>query len=373
MKDYYEILGVSKNSSEEEIKKAFYKLAHKYHPDKAGGDEKKFKEINEAYQVLSDKKKRQQYDQFSAQGGPASGWDFSQQGFGGFSNQGFSSGDFSSQGGPASGWEFNFGEGGFSDIFSDVFGFGRERSEASRDGKDISIEIPITLEDAAFGVEKDLEINSNILCSKCNGSGAEPGAKINICKKCSGKGFVQERIQSILGIISTQKKCPECGGKGSVPEKLCSQCAGKGIIKKRHSIKIKIPAGIPDGGVLEFTGKGEAAPFGARSGNLFVRVEIMPHKVFTRDGDDLFIKKNIKLSEAVLGGEISVETLWGKIKLKIPSGISSGAQIKIKGKGMPRFHRLGKGDLFVEIEIEIPKNISDKAKKIFEEIKEEGY
>ncbi len=365
MKDYYETLGVSKNSSDEEIKKAFYKLAHKHHPDKAGGDEKRFKEANEAYQILSDKKKRQQYDQFSSQGGPSSGWDFSQ--------QGFSSGGFSSQGGPASGWEFNFGEGGFGDIFSDVFGFGHERGGASRGGKDISIEIPLTLEDAAFGVEKDLELNSNILCEKCNGGGAESGAKINTCKKCSGKGFVQEKIQSILGTISTQRKCSECSGRGSVPEKLCSQCAGKGIVNKKHPIKIKIPVGMPDGGILEFAGRGEAAPYGAKSGNLFVRVRIMPHKIFAREGDDLFIKKNIKLSEAVLGAEILVETLWGKIKLKIPSGISSGAEIKVKGNGMSKLHKSGKGDLFVKIEIETPKNISTKAKKIFEEIKTEGY
>ncbi|KKR10465.1 MAG: Chaperone protein DnaJ [Parcubacteria group bacterium GW2011_GWA2_39_18] len=366
MKDYYEILGVSKNSSDEEIKKAFYKLAHKHHPDKAGGDEKKFKEANEAYQVLSDKKKRQQYDQFSAQGGPASGWDFSQQDFGGF-------GGFSSHGGPSSGWEFNFGEGGFGDIFSDVFGFGHERSETSHKGKDISIEIPLMLEDAAFGVEKDLEINSNILCPKCSGNGAESGTKINTCKKCLGKGFVQEKMQSILGIISTQRKCLECGGRGGVPEKLCSECAGKGIIKKKHPIKIKIPAGIPDGGTLEFSDKGEAAPYGARSGNLFVRARIMPHKIFVREGEDLLMKKNIKLSEAVLGAEVPVETLWGKIQLKIPAGVSSGAEIKVKGKGLPKLHKLGKGDLFVKVEIETPKNISGKAKNIFEELKEAGY
>ncbi len=367
MKDYYKTLGVSKNSSDEEIKKAFYKLAHKYHPDKAGGDEKKFKEVNEAYQILSDKKKRQQYDQFGHDAFTSSGGGAPDGGygpFGGFSNQGFSSGGF----------EFNFGEGeGFSDIFSDVFGFGHERSEASRGGKDISIAIPITLEDAAFGVEKDLELSSNILCEKCNGSGAEPESKINICKKCSGKGFVQEKMQSILGIISTQRKCPECNGRGVVLEKLCSQCAGKGIVKKKHPIKIKIPAGIPNGGVLEFAGRGEAVPYGGRSGNLFVRVEIMPHKIFVREGDDLFIKKNIKLSEAVLGAEILVETLWGKIKLKIPNGISSGAEIKVKGNGMPKLHKSGKGDLFVKVEIETPKNISGKAKKIFEEMRTEGY
>jgi|SRR3989339_1933810 len=352
MKDYYETLGVSKNSSDEEIKKAFYKLAHKHHPDKAGGDEKKFKEANEAYQILSDKKKRQQYDQFSAQGGPRPEAD-----------------------GPwaqASGWEFNFGEGGLGDIFSDVFGFRQSGGEASRGGKDISIAIPITLENAAFGVEKEFDLNSNILCTKCGGNGADPGTKISTCKKCLGKGFVQEKMQSILGIISTQRKCPECDGRGNVPEKLCSQCAGKGIFKQKHSIKIKILEGIPDGGLLEFTGKGEAAPYGAKSGNLFVRVEIMQHKIFIREGDDLFMKTIIKMSDAVLGADIPIETFWGKIKLKIPAGIFFGAQIKIKGKGMPKLRHFGKGDLFVEVNIDTPKNISGKAKKIFEELKNEG-
>ncbi len=354
-KDYYEVLGVSKTANKEEIKKAFHKLAHQYHPDKKGGDEKRFKEVNEAYQVLSDEKKRAQYDQFghAGAGGPGYG------GFGGFDASGFQ------------------GFGGFEgvdlgDIFGDMFGggFGGSRSRTRR-GNDIEVAITLSFEESAFGVEKDISISHTIACERCRGSGGEPGSAIETCATCSGSGKISETRRTIFGTFATATVCPACNGDGKTPKEKCKNCSGKGVEKKKETIKVKVPAGIQDGEMLRMSGRGEAVQSGV-SGDLYIRVSVRPHSMYHREGNDLVATLNIKLSDALLGATHQLKDLRGKnIDVKIPEGIRHGDILRLKEHGI-QSQRGRRGDMLVHISIIMPKNLKGDAKRAAEELRRSG-
>lgn len=363
-KDYYNILGVDKNASDEEIKKAYRKLAHKYHPDKVGGDEARFKEINEAYQVLSDKEKRSQYDQFGQTFEQAQ----AQGGFSGF--EGFR--DFSSF---AEGFDFNFGQGGFSgfeDIFGDIFqraGFERTARRSRMRGEDIQVDIEITFAEMAHGTEKELELYKGVKCSRCGGVGAEPGTKKIECPKCRGKGQIKTIQRTILGSVTQLSMCPECQGIGMIPEKKCVKCGGDGRVREYEKIKIKIPAGIRDGQTIRLEGLGEAGEHGGEAGDLYVNVHVLPDKRFERKGDDIYSEKKISFSQAVLGDKVEVETIDGIVKLKIPAGTQSGEVFRLKKRGLKHLNRYGYGDHYVRIQVVTPRNLTREEKEFFEKFK----
>lgn len=366
-KDYYNILGVSRDASDDEIKKAYRKLAHKYHPDKAGGDEAKFKEINEAYQVLSDKEKRSQYDQFGQtfEQAQASG------GFRGF--EGFR--DFSSF---AEGFGFDFDRrefSGFEDIFGDIFtqaGFGTSvrgrRSRASR-GEDIQVDVEIDFFEMARGTQKELNLYKRVKCTHCLGKGMEPGSKKIECPTCQGKGKVQTSQRTIFGIFSQISTCSECAGEGKIPEKKCQRCGGDGRTREYETVKVKIPAGIKDGQSIRLEGLGESGERGGGAGDLYVSVHVKPHEKFTREGDDIWSEEKISFSQAALGDKISVETIEGKIGLKIPAGTQSGEIFRLKGRGIKHLSRFGYGDHYVKIQVVTPKNLTREEREIFEKLK----
>jgi len=355
-KNYYQILGVSKNAGPEEIKKAYYKLAHKYHPDK-GGDESKFKEINEAYQTLSNKEKRQQYDQFGRvfeggggfQGGQP-GWDF---GFG----QGFDNADFD-----------------LGDIFGEMFGFGGQtRTRDLKRGKDIEVEIELSLEDILKAQEKEIILDKEILCNRCQGRGSEPGSKVKECFSCRGQGEVQQIKKTFLGSFARYTVCPECGGEGTKPEKPCNVCKGAGRIRGEERIKIVIPAGVDTNQVIKVEGKGEAGKKGGKPGNLYLRIFIKKHPVFKRRGDDIFVSLPVSFSQAALGDEVEVPTLEGsKLLLKVLQGTESGKVLRVSNKGIPHFSGWGRGDMFVELVLKTPKKLSKRQKELLEQLKKEG-
>ncbi len=358
MADYYNILGVSKGASDEEIKKAYRKLAHKYHPDKTGGDEKKFKKINEAYQVLSDKAKRSQYDQFGqtfgAGGGPTGG--------------GFDFGGFSAQGGPASGWEFDFGGGDFEDIFSNIFGGSQRRSPARKRGRDIQVDAEIDFKEMAEGAKREINLRRSVACNRCEGTGGEPGAKVDTCPVCKGTGRVQKTTRSFFGSFSQVSTCPECQGEGNIYSKKCSKCAGAGRVKEDQKITINIPAGIADGQTISLSGQGEAGEKGAQAGDLYVVVHVRNHPKFSRHDNDILSTEDIPFSLAAIGGETEVETLGGRLILKIPAGTQSGETFRIKGKGIPDIHGRGTGNHLVKIIVRIPKKLSREQKRLVEEL-----
>jgi len=362
-KDYYDILGVNKNASKEEIKKAFYKLAHKYHPDKKEGDEGKFKELNEAYQTLSDENRRSKYDQFgsgfSAQGGPASGWGNAQGGFEGFDFSNFAGGF---QNGNA---EFDFGN--LNDIFSDFFGGGRRES---RRGRDISTEIQISFNDAIFGINRKILITKTSNCLICKGSGATPDSKMETCKHCNGQGKIREAKRSILGTISTTKTCETCLGAGEVPQKACDTCKGKGVLRREEEVSIVIPAGIRDGEMIRMTSMGEAISRGT-PGDLYIKINVVPHTVFKREGNDLVMNLDIKLSDALLGTEYDIKTLDGDIKITIPEGVTINEILRVRGKGVP-IAKNKRGDILIKLNIKLPTRLSRKSREIIEELKKEG-
>lgn len=354
-KDYYKTLGVDKNASQDEIKKAFRVLAHKHHPDK-GGDEKKFKEASEAYQVLSDEKKRQQYDTYGS-AGPNQGFG----GQGGFDASGFS------------GFQGGFGGQGFegvdiNDIFGDFFGGGR-RQQARR-GRDIAVDLEISFKEAVFGVEEKVRITKTSQCDTCNGSGAKPNTKTKECSHCKGKGRTQETVRTILGSFAQERECATCFGSGKVPEEKCSTCKGAGVLRKEEEITIRVPAGIQNGEQVRLTGAGEAIQNG-KPGDLYVRIHVGAHKVFKREGYNLVMPLNVKLTDAILGAEYPVETLDGEIKLKIPKGVSSGEVLRVKEKGVP-YDGKRRGDLFIKLEVKTPAKLSRTAEKLIEELKKEG-
>ncbi len=352
-KDYYQILGVSKDASEGEIKKAYRKLALKYHPDKAPTSKKKeyeekFKEISEAYRVLSDKDKRVQYDQF--------GQTFEQNGFG--------QQDFRSFHDVFGGQDI-FEDLGFGRIFEQMFGFGSRAKRTANYGQDIVIDIDIDLKDAFKGIKKGIDLRKLVACSECQGKG---GKKLKKCPVCGGTGYQQIQNNSIFGMIFQQRVCQQCHGQGEIPEEICKKCHGQGRIKQNKKIAITIPKGIKGGQTLKITGQGEAASYNGEPGDLFVNVHVQSHKDFERYGDDLIYNLNINFTQACLGDKIEIPTLEGKINLKIPAGIQSGEMIKLKGKGMPRLYERSEGDLIVKIQVEVPKKLSRQQKKLIKEL-----
>jgi molecular chaperone DnaJ len=365
-KDYYNILGVQKGASAEEIKKAYRKTAHKYHPDKGGGDEKKFKEANEAYQVLGNKQKRAQYDQFG-QAGVGGGAAGGSGGFGGFGGQGSQQGGFS--------WDFSGGGAeGFSDIFEDLFGGGgrQQRQQQQNVGADLKTSINIELEDSVFGNSKEITIERMVHCDHCHAKGSEPNTELIKCTACGGKGTQEKFFKTIFGVMKQQGVCDECLGEGHIPKEKCKVCRGAGVVRKKEIFKVKIPVGIANGEMFKITGKGNDAPRGGESGNLFVTVFVKEHKTFTRDGDNLKMDLPINFTQAVFGDKISIETLDGNVKLKIPEGIQSGRIIKISGRGIPKRHGFGRGDILVSIKVVTPKKLTRKQKNLLEELKKEG-
>ncbi|MEW6610293.1 MAG: molecular chaperone DnaJ [Patescibacteria group bacterium] len=363
-KDYYEILGVSKNASQDEIKKAFRKLAHQYHPDKGGGDEEKFKEANEAYQVLSDAEKRRQYDQFGttfegAPGGPS----------------GFQWQDFA-QGGPFGGFRTTVDFGDLGDIFGDMFGFGERKGRRGRkrkEGRDLEIDTTVEFMEAVHGTTKRITLEKLEECQSCKGTGSEGKGGVKTCNTCEGTGMVEQAQRTFFGTFSSQSVCPTCHGEGNVIEKPCSRCRGEGRVVKEHAFEITIPPGVAEGTILRLEGKGEAGVRGAGAGSLFIAVHIKPDSRFRREHDDIHSEASITLPQAVLGCSIRIPTVDGQVEVKIPSGTQSDSVIRLKGKGVPHLETGGRGDHLLHITIAVPTRLSRRQKELYEALaREEG-
>jgi len=355
MKNYYEILGISKNASKEDIKKAYRRLAHQYHPDKTSGDktkEEKFKEINEAYQVLTNDKKRAEYDRYGRVFSDYSGGQ-SQEDFG-FDFEGF---------------DGAFRDFDFSDVFGDIFGFGNRGKRMNR-GRDIHIDVEISFKEMVFGAERRMVLNKPSLCEFCQGSGVEPGSDFAACEICRGSGTVREIKRSFFGSVTSLKECDKCRGKGKIPQKYCKECRGLGVIKKTEEILIKVPAGIQSGEMIKFSGKGEAVQSGV-SGDLYVKVHVAKHPVFIREGQNILMTLDIPLTEAILGGERQINLLDEAIKIKIPKGTDSEDILRIRNKGIAE-ERGARGDLLIKIKARTPKKLSSRAKQLIEELQKEG-
>jgi molecular chaperone DnaJ len=348
-RDYYEVLGVGRNASEEEVKRAYRKLAVKFHPDKNPDDphaEEKFKELGEAYDVLMDADKRAAYDRFGhaafASGGA---------GFGGFHD-------------PFDIFREVFGGGGFGGgIFETFFGGAGARTENRQRGSDLRYDMQIELEEAAFGVEKEIEIEKLDTCDKCRGSGAEPGSRTISCPTCGGRG----QVMSSRGFFHVSQTCPRCRGAGEIIEKPCPKCHGEGRVEKLSRVKLKIPAGIREGLRLRSSHNGEAGIRGAPPGDLYVVIHIKEHKVFQREDDDLYCEVPIAFSLAALGGEVDVPTLEGKAHLKVPAGTQSGQMFKLRGKGITNVNGRGRGDLFARLIVEVPSRLNVEQRRKLEE------
>jgi molecular chaperone DnaJ len=353
-KDFYKVLGVEKTASKDEIKKAFYKLAQQYHPDKKTGDEAKFKEVNEAYQVLSDEEKRKRYDQFGS--ADASGFGGGAGGFGGFDFSGF---DFGGQG-------FDMG-----DIF-DMFGGGGARGKRAPRGRDIEIDLELFLDEATYGVKKTQNLRKPSACSKCSGTGAKDG-KMMKCGTCDGRGQIARVMQTPFGAIQQAVACNDCNGRGEKPKDRCMNCAGTGVEKREEEIVIPVPAAVRNGETLRMPGKGEYVGNGV-PGDLYIHIRVRPHKVWRREGDDLVATLDIKLTEAVLGANKVLVGLDGKdIEVNIPERTSPGTVLRMKGKGIPGIRRGNSGDILIELKmIDIAKP-SRTAKKLLEELAQEGF
>ncbi len=356
-KDYYDILGVAKGANADEIKTAFRKKAHQHHPDK-GGDEAKFKELNEAYQVLGNEQKRKQYDQFgsSFQNGQAGGGGYGQGGMGGFDFSGFGNG----------GVDMDDLFGGFGDIFG--FGGGRSSSKRSQRGNDLEMVVNLEFKEAAFGLEKELSFTKNVVCNHCHGNGAEPGTKIETCATCGGAGQVIGVQRTILGNIQTKMTCSTCNGEGKIYNTKCSKCHGSGVNKEEVKLKVKIPAGINDGESIRLSGQGEAGQKGAAAGDLYLRMRVEKHKKFVRDNYDIRTEEKISVKQAILGDKIDVETIYGPLTLKIPEGTQSGTIFKLKEKGVTKLQNRGVGDQYVKITVVIPKSLSKKERTLLESL-----
>ncbi len=351
-RDYYETLGLQKGAGKDDVKKAFRKLAAQYHPDKKTGDEAKFKEISEAYAVLSDEKKKAEYDAygqaFNGAGGSAG------QGFGGFDFNGF-------QQGAGQGFEFDI-----NDIFGEMFGGGGQRQAR---GRDISIDVELPFKDSIQGTVRKVLLTKNNTCDECTGSGAKTGTEMKTCDTCNGNGKVRETRQSIMGSFQTVRECNTCNGTGKIPKERCGHCAGMGVRRSEEEIEINIPAGIQPGEMIRMTGRGEAIP-GGTPGDLYVKVHVKAHDTINREGANLVSQLPVKLTDALLGNTYSIETLDGAVELKIPAGVKHGEMLRMKGKGVPQNGR--QGDFLVKIQIETPGKLSRKARKLVEELREEG-
>jgi molecular chaperone DnaJ len=358
-KDYYAILGIDKKATKDDVKKAFRKLAHKYHPDKKGGDEAKFKEASEAYSVLSDEKKRAEYDAYGrtfSGGGNA--------GAGGF--EGF---DFGGFGGGAQGFDINIDDlfGGFADMF----GGGGARGQ--RRGRDISIDIELPFKEAAFGTKRKVLVTKDSTCNTCQGSGAKPGTSTKTCAVCNGKGQVVESQRSPFGVFQSVRTCGTCHGRRVVPEENCTQCHGRGVERREEEVSVTIPAGIENGQVIRMSGMGEAIA-GGSSGDLYIKVHVQPHPRFRKEGYNIITDLPIKITDALTGAEYTLETLEGSTTVKVPALRSTDEILRIKGKGIPMgsLEEGRRGDLLIRVKLEFPKKLSREAKKLLDKLKEEG-
>lgn len=346
-KDYYETLGVEKSASAEEVKKAYRQLAKKYHPDLNKDDEaaaQKFKEVNEAYQVLSDDQKRAQYDQFgsAAFDGSAGG------GYGGFSGGGF---------------------GGFSDIFESFFGGGAtQRRNGPARGQDIEASLRITFEEAAFGVKKEVSINRRETCEHCHGTGAKPGSNTKTCPTCGGSGQVRQEQRTMFGSFANIATCPNCHGQGKIIEEPCESCRGTGRAQHSRKINVNIPAGIDNGQIITLSGQGEAGERGGPAGDLLVYIQVKPHKTFVRDGVNLYMDMPVSFGQAALGCELEVPTLDGKVKYNLPAGTQTGTTFRLRGKGIKYLRQEAYGDLFVKMNVQIPRRLTDRQKELIMEL-----
>ncbi|MCA9328958.1 molecular chaperone DnaJ [Candidatus Saccharibacteria bacterium] len=358
-RDYYEVLGVAKGASDDEIKKAFRRKAIELHPDKEGGDEAKFKEVNEAYEVLKDSAKRQRYDQFGHAGVGGSG-------AGGNPFEGF---NFGGQGHSVN---FDFDDlGGFGDLFGSFFGGGQgqRRQKRPERGRDIEMELVLDFEEAIFGVETDVKLNLHDVCTHCKGTTAEPGHEVVTCETCKGSGQEVRVAQTIFGNIQQAVTCSKCRGKGKIPEQKCSICNGVGVERVDKNVKIKIPAGIDDGATIRLSGYGEATANGNK-GDLYVHIRVKPHKEFTREGDLVLSKVHVDMVDAALGTEINVDTVDGPVKMKVPAGTQSGTDFKLSGHGVPHIKTGTRGAHIVTVNVDTPTKLSKKQQDLLEEFKD---
>ncbi len=351
-RDYYEVLGVSKTASDDELKKAYRTLAKKYHPDLNGGDkdcEEKFKEVNEAYEVLSDPQKRARYDQFGHEDPRAGG------GAGGY-------GDFTG----------GFG-GGFDDIFSAFFGggfSGAQRARGPERGNDLRYDLTITFEEAAFGCEKEITVTREENCEECGGTGAKKGTSPTTCPTCKGTGQVQSFINTPIGRVSNVRVCDACHGSGKIIKDPCPKCNGRGRVRRNRKISIKIPAGIDNGMQIPLRRQGEPGLRGGENGDLYIFVTVRPHKLFTRENYDLYCDVTVSFTQAALGGEIDVPTLGGMIKHNLPEGTQPGAVVRLRGQGIQNLRGAGKGDMYIKINVEIPRRLTDRQKELLRQFDE---
>lgn len=359
-RDYYEVLGVEKNASADEIKKAYRKAAVKYHPDKNPGDkeaEEKFKEAAEAYDVLSDQQKRARYDQYGH-----AGMEGGAGGFGGFSSGGFSMEDIFSQFGDIFGGHFGGGFGGFG---------GGSRGRKVNRGGDLRVKVRLSLKEIAEGCTKKIKINKQVTCDVCGGSGAKDSNSYTTCPRCNGSGETIETVNSFFGVAQTRRACPNCGGEGKIISDPCPHCHGEGILRGEEVVEIPIPAGVSEGMQLSVSGKGNAARHGGISGDLLVYIEEEKSDDFVRDGSDLLFNLRIPVTTAILGGEAEVPTIDSKARIKIASGTPAGKVLRLKGKGLPELNGYGRGDILVIIDVEIPTKLTSEEKKLLEKLSEQ--
>ncbi|MFH1641714.1 MAG: molecular chaperone DnaJ [Nanoarchaeota archaeon] len=356
-KDYYKILGIEKNATKEEVKKAYKILAKKYHPDisKEPDAAEKFKKINEAASVLADDEKRTQYDQHGDTYEKFSG------------GRGFDPSDFGFNFGGSNDSMFDFG-----DIFDQFFGGGNRRQSRERSGSHLRYDMEIALEEAAFGVKNTITVPRLEKCEKCDGSGAKSGSDIVECSSCGGAGAVRKTQRTPFGMFSTTSTCRKCRGEGKYVKEECYTCDGTGVVKKTRNIEVSVPAGAEEGTNLRIKGEGEAGEKGGAPGDLFIVLHVKEHDVFERRGDDIFIEIDIPFTTAAMGGEIEVPTLKGKAKLKIPAGTQSGTTFRMDNLGIPYLHDSGKGDELVQVEIDVPKRLSSRQKKILKDFEKES-
>lgn len=368
-KNYYETLGVDKGASADEIKKAYRKLAHKYHPDKGAGNEPKFKEVNEAYQVLSDNEKKSQYDQYGQT------FDDAQRNGGGFAGNPFGGGAGGNPFGQG-GFDFSgFGQGGgvefdLGDIFGDLFGGQRERQARRTRGIDLEMPLTISFEEAVFGVKRNITLEKKDACPTCSGSGAKPGTKVVTCPVCHGQGQIRTQRRTVFGNVASSSICEKCEGSGQVPEDPCATCKGSGILRQEKTIEVQIPAGIDDGQRVRVNGEGELGYRGSKPGDLYLSIRVKPNKEFKRQGFDLFKDLPVSFTQAALGTKVNVATLDGDIELRIPAGTQAGKVLRVNGKGVPHVNSSRRGDLFITVRVIIPSKLSKQETELLKKLAE---